>query len=178
MKPWLFDDLKKYLDETSILKIGEIGTHKGNTSLQLIKYLSQKNSHIKFYGYDVFDSAIGNTDFNRKEFNGKGGASFEYVSIRLENLKKQITNFDFYLYKGLTTNTLENTYFDFVYIDGGHSYDTVKHDYEKVSNSKLIIFDDAQNKNNANQVPMFLKELEKDIEVEYFQRWAIVRNYA
>lgn len=177
MKPWLFDDLKKYLDEITISKIGEIGTHKGNTSLQLITYLSKKNNYINFLGYDIFDDAIGNVEFNRKEMNGKGGASFEYVFTRLENLKKSISNFDFCLYKGLTTDTLETTVFDFVYIDGGHSYETVKHDYEKVKDSRLIVFDDAQNTNNANQVPKFLKELEKKVEIEYFQRWAIIRNY-
>jgi hypothetical protein len=30
-----------------------------------------------------------------------------------------------------------------VYIDGGHSYSTVKWDYEQVKNSKVIIFDDT-----------------------------------
>ena len=34
--------------------------------------------------------------------------------------------------------------FDFVYIDGGHSYETVMHDYAKVKDSKVIIFDDVQ----------------------------------
>ena len=30
-----------------------------------------------------------------------------------------------------------------VYIDGGHSYSTVKWDYEQVKDSKVIIFDDT-----------------------------------
>ena len=33
--------------------------------------------------------------------------------------------------------------FDMVYIDGGHSYSTVKWDYEHVKDSKIIIFDDT-----------------------------------
>lgn len=178
MKPWLFDELTIFLDEINISTVGEIGTHKGNTSIQLIKYLAKKVDFFTFYGYDIFDDAINNLTFNRKEFNGKGGASFEYVSTRLENLKKQIDNFDYYLLKGLTTDTLKNQAFDFVYIDGGHSYNTVKHDYHMVQESKLIIFDDAQNKNNANEVPAFLKELEKEKSIQYFKRWAIIRNYA
>lgn len=178
MKPWLFDEIKVFLDEIKISTVGEIGTHKGNTSLQLIKYLSSKVDFLTFYGYDIFDDAINNLSFNRKEFNGKGGASYEYVSTRLENLKKQIDNFEFHLLKGLTTDTLKKQSFDFVYIDGGHSYDTVKHDYQKVKESKLIVFDDAQNKYNANEVPAFLNELEKEKSVQYFKRWAIIRNYA
>jgi len=178
MKPWLFDELKIFLDEININRLAEIGTHKGNTSLQLIKYLSAKNDYITFYGYDVFDFAKDNIKFNKKEFNGKGGASFSYVDNRLNNLKKQIKNFDYLLFEGLTKDTLEKQSFDFVYIDGGHSYETVKHDYLKTSTSKLIIFDDAKNKYNANQVPAFLSELEKEKEIEYFKRWAIIRNYA
>jgi hypothetical protein len=30
-----------------------------------------------------------------------------------------------------------------VYIDGGHSYSTVKWDYEQVKDSKIIVFDDT-----------------------------------
>ena len=178
MKPWLFEDLTQFLDEITIQTIGEIGTHKGNTSIQLIKYLSKKEKNIVFHGYDIFDYAKGNVEFNRKEMNGKGGASFEFVKNRLDKLKESITNFDFILYKGLTQDTLKNQTFDFVYIDGGHSYETVKHDYSMVKESKLIVFDDAVNKINASQVAMFLKELESDKEIEYYKRWAIIRNYA
>ena len=177
MKPWLFEELCVFLDETEIKTACEIGTHKGNTALQLIKYLSQKNS-ITYYGYDVFYYAKDNVEFNRKEMNGKGGASLDYVTTRLENLKNVISNFDYHLFPGFTTDTLMQQNFDFVYIDGGHSYNTIKHDYEKVADSKLIVFDDASNTNNANDVPRFLEELNKEKEIEFFKRWAIIRNYA
>ena len=76
---------------------------------------------------------------------------------------KDNNNFDYLLYEGLTTNTLLNHTYDFVYLDGGHSYDTVKHDYNKIKNSKVIVFDDAVNKNNANDVNKFLKLFEKNV---------------
>ena len=34
--------------------------------------------------------------------------------------------------------------YDFVYIDGGHSYETVMHDYFMVKESNVIVFDDYQ----------------------------------
>jgi len=177
MKPWLFKELTVFLNEIEIRSLCEIGTHKGNTAIQLIKYLSSNNKHITYHGYDVFDFAKDNIEFNRKEKNGKGGASFDYVKNRLDNLKNVITCFDYILLQGLTTDTLKEQSFDFVYIDGGHSYETVKHDYEKVLNSKLIIFDDAINK-NANEVSKFLEEIKSQTHIEFYKRWAIVRNYA
>ena len=66
-----------------------------------------------------------------------------------------------------------------MYLDGGHSYDTVKHDYGKIKNSRLVVFDDAVNKNNANDVNIFLDELSQEgKEIQYYKRWAIIRNYA
>jgi hypothetical protein len=68
--------------------------------------------------------------------------------------------------------------FDFVYIDGGHSYETVKHDYEQVKDSKLIVFDDVK----ITGVNKFVKELIDDgIQIEIVTTdskhiWGVIRN--
>jgi hypothetical protein len=65
-------------------------------------------------------------------------------------------NFTFMLVPGLTKDTLvEPVKYDFVFIDGGHSYETVKHDYEMVKESKIILFDDYQ----LSGVRQFVDEL-------------------
>jgi precorrin-6B methylase 2 len=70
------------------------------------------------------------------------------------------------------------TKFDFVYIDGGHSYDTVKHDYSMVKDSTLIVFDDVK----ITAINVFIKELIAegvDVEIvrtESKHTWAVIRN--
>ena len=175
MKPWLFDDFKLILEKHNPKNIAEIGVHKGITAVQIIKCL-HGDVKINYTGYDVFDYAVKNSQFNKKEFNGKGGISFHYVETKLANLKKILPNFDFTLHQGYTFDTLEQQNFDFVYIDGGHSYETVKHDYEKVSGSKVIVFDDAFNI-NAPGVGKFIKDLEnQNIKINFLKRWAYIEN--
>lgn len=179
MKPWIFDDFKQFLDEVEIKNLCEIGTHKGNTAVQMILHLLQKDNEVMYHGYDVFDYARNNLKFNRQEYNGKGGASKQFVIRKLDKIKKDYNNFDYFLYEGFTTDTLIKFTYDFVYLDGGHSYDTVKHDYNKIKQSRLVVFDDAVNKNNANDVNIFLDELlQEGKQIEYYKRWAIIRNYA
>ena len=179
MNPWIFDDFKQFLDEVEIKNLCEIGTHKGNTAVQMILHLLEKNNDFVYHGYDVFDYARNNVEFNRAEYNGKGGASKEFVLKRLRKIHDDNNQFNYLLYEGLTKNTLHKLKFDFVYLDGGHSLDTVKHDYEKIKESKMIVFDDAVNKNNANDVAIFLKNLEsKGENIQYYKRWAIIRNFA
>ena len=79
MKPWIFDDFKQFLDEVEIKNLCEIGTHKGNTAVQMILHLLEKNNDLVYHGYDVFDYARNNLKFNRQEYNGKGGASKQLV---------------------------------------------------------------------------------------------------
>ncbi len=72
----------------------------------------------------------------------------------------------------------EDSEWDFVYIDGGHSYETVKHDYEQVKDSKLIVFDDVK----ITGVNKFVKELIADgIQIEIVTTdskhiWGVIRN--
>ena len=113
----------------------EVGTHKAVRPREW--YMFHKFDH--YYGFDVFDD--GDENLDKKEMNGKGRCSLEYAEEQLKDIPHT-------LYKGLTTETLPqfNERVDFAFIDGGHSVETINHDFEIVSRilkpGGVIILDD------------------------------------
>tara|TARA_B110000503_G_scaffold69653_1_gene108551 strand:+ start:237 stop:776 length:540 start_codon:yes stop_codon:yes gene_type:complete len=179
MKPFLFDTLKSIIGDASCSIIGEIGTHKGGTAKQLVEHFAPKVKQVYYVGYDVFDAESPDVAMHKRERNGKAPASLQVATLTLQKCKKKYKNIHYTLYKGFTTDTLvEPIVFDFVWIDGGHSYETVKHDYSMVKDSKIIVFDDCK----IQGVAQVINEIrEQGIEVEIVttdskHRWAVIRN--
>lgn len=179
MKSFLFDVMQEIIGDANYKFIGEIGTHKGSTAQQFINLFAPRVKKLTYYGYDVFDADNPDKDLHRKERNGKAPASYNVATATLNKLKRVHKNLDYKLHKGYTTDTLiEPVAFDFVYIDGGHSYETVKHDYSMVKDSKLIVFDDVKIK-GVNQNIQELQEQGVTIELvktNSKHTWAVVRN--
>lgn len=179
MKPFLFDIMKEIIGDAKCEFIGEIGTHHGGTAYQLVSHFATRVDHVTYYGYDAFDSVKDDRAFADKERNGKGAGSLERAKQQFRKAKKRFGNVSYKLFEGFTTDTLvEPVVFDLVYIDGGHSYDTVKHDYSMVKDSKIIVFDDVK----IAGVNKFVGELKTSgVEVELVSTpskhtWAVVRN--
>jgi len=179
MKPFLFDVMKDIIGDAKCEFIGEIGTHKGGSAKQFIELFAPRVKKLTYYGYDVFDAESPDLELHKKERNGKAPANMRVAKETLSKVKLSHPNIEFKLFQGYTTDTLQKTKFDFVYIDGGHSYETVKHDYEKVKDSKIIVFDDVK----ITGVNKFVKELSSQgINVEIVKTktskhvWAVVKN--
>lgn len=178
MKLDVIKDFYKLFDEYDISSVGEIGTHSGKSASQILNYLLAKNKTVTYRGYDLFDEA--NDVTNKNEVNGKGVGNYERSLSKLWKLKKRYKElFEFELIKGNTKDTLTPTIFDFVYIDGGHSYDTVKHDYSMVKDSKIIVFDDYQIsgvKEAVDEIIQLNPDLYKVIKREYATNPAFPRT--
>lgn len=179
MKDFIFNVMKEILVEHNPRNICEIGTHRGGTARQFIRFLGSTGEPLHYTGYDIFDDAMNNTEFNKKEINGKNGAIYNNVVTTLNNLHRTTPNFTYELHKGLTSETLVTPQkFDFVYIDGGHSYETVKHDYSMVKESKVVVFDDL----NLQPIRRFIDELiDEGIEVKIVTTpskhiWGVIVN--
>jgi hypothetical protein len=137
--------------------ICEIGTHDAKSAVQFIDYCVKINPKLRYYGFDIFDDVKHDEQFHKVEINGKGAGNYKKAKSNLEHRQRKYKKFKFELFRGYTQDTLQESVYDFVYIDGGHSYETVKHDYEKVKASKAIVFDDYQ----TEGVQQFFDELVK-----------------
>lgn len=123
-------------------RIIEIGTHSGRNAEVICREALKHFETVHYTGYDLFDEASDET--NARELNGKGAGSEADARQRLDGIKSEHPGFSYELVKGDTRITLHGTEqrADFVFIDGGHSVETIHGDYEAVKHSRLIVFDD------------------------------------
>ena len=119
----------------------EIGTWNGLRCLEMVKEALKHSETVFYTGFDLFEDATDET--NKRELNVKNHFSEADVRVRLLEFKENNPGFDFNLIKGDTNKTLsEGTEADFAFIDGGHSVETIRHDYECLKGSKVIVLDD------------------------------------
>ena len=152
-----YENLKYIIAKYKPKTICEIGTSHGKGSLVMVEEAIKHHDTIHFTGYDLFEEQT--VENNLKERNGKGMIvgkgretgkekplpTVESVSRKLNQLRNKLSfkNFEYNLIKGDTNDTLnDGESYDLVFIDGGHSKDTVINDYSKVKNSKVVVFDD------------------------------------
>lgn len=146
MKPFFFENFVKILDRFPPQTVCEIGTHNGKTASQIINHLMTvvNVEQLHYVGHDLFDLATEET--HKRETNGKGTGKLEQAMKRFQKLYMRYGGkFTYELHQGFTINTLKIPQrFDFVFIDGGHSYETALHDYTMLKDSTVIVFDDYQ----------------------------------
>lgn len=126
--------------------IVEIGVWNGENAERMIKCALQYHDDIQYIGYDLFEGA--NTESDKKEFNVKPHFKYDDIKEKLSRLKADVT-----LVKGDTNLTLTPTVADFAFIDGGHSIETIRADYEKLKRSKVIVLDDYYTPDNLGKCP-------------------------
>lgn len=143
------------IDEVQPKTIVEIGTWNGKTAYDMCGKALKHNSVLHYIGYDLFEDA--DDDINERELNVKRPAALEGVENTLRKLQEVYLDFTFELIKGDTNETLEHHVVDFVFVDGGHSIETIRNDYEHVKDSKMIVFDDYYIPDDDG----FLPDLEK-----------------
>lgn len=129
--------------------IMEIGTWNGDNAIKMISAASKNTpiAEIKYYGFDLFEMAT--ADKMSEEWTSeKFPPSHQDVYNRLASTGAAIN-----LYVGDTNTTLldlsELPRMDMIFIDGGHSIDTIRHDWkcvqQVISKGTTILFDDYNN---------------------------------
>lgn len=113
----------------------EVGTWNGVRATEMLNLCP----HATYYGFDLFEDATADTDAD--EMNVKAHYMIDRVRERLEG-------FNVHLFKGNTRETLAkfNEKVDFVWLDGGHSIETIRSDWENVkrclNEDAWVFFDD------------------------------------
>jgi len=142
MKGPLIENFYRVFDVVKPQRICEIGTHDGKSAGQMCEYLLQMGLEVDYTGYDLFEEA--NDETHRIGHNGKGTGRLEVASAKLRSLREKYpTKFNYRLIQGDSTKVLDTPQkYDFAFIDGGHNYEIVKHDYSMLSETPVVIFDD------------------------------------
>ena len=134
----------------------ETGTYNGGRAIQMAEAAFDHTDKVTYTGYDLFGTTT--PELNHKEFNSKATNTTEAVIERLSayamEKAKSGKTFEFKLIEGNTNKTLTGRpTADFVFIDGGHSYDTVSHDYKKLKHNKIVVLDDYFSKDENEREP-------------------------
>tara|TARA_Y100000590_G_C15701491_1_gene1006958 strand:- start:812 stop:1483 length:672 start_codon:yes stop_codon:yes gene_type:complete len=172
---YIFSNEKRYLGLLILIlyyrpkKILEIGVYNGRRSIQMIEAAKVFESNIEYYGFDLFEnlsSHILKTEASKKP-------------TSMKKIRELLSNHaQVFLYKGFTKNTLknfidENKKIDFVFIDGGHSVDTIKDDYENSvkasSNNSIIVFDDYYNPESIDINKFGSNMIYKELKEHFFK---------
>lgn len=133
-------DLIRALKAHSIL---EIGVWNGKRALEMISEAQKQSSEVSYYGFDLFEN-LGEEKYHNEL--SKRPPSEESVRTLLEKTGARI-----FLFKGNTLESLPGAVpslptMDFIFIDGGHSIETIASDWmhiqKLVGNHTIVIFDD------------------------------------
>ena len=136
-----YNYLWEYIEKFNISSIMEIGTYTGDHALKMIETAEKLNSTktVHYYGFDVFE------DMTKELFDyevAKWPSSMSEIHLKLSN-----TTADVELIKGNSNITLplfiernKNIHIDLIFIDGGHSVETMQSDWNNISK---IIDDDT-----------------------------------
>ncbi len=127
--------------------IAEIGVAKGRTGREMCLVNLRRGRKVHYIGFDLFEQMT--EALSATELNAKAVDSLEAVAAGFKALQDEYPGLlTFQLVQGNTRETLPDFKWpedgvDIVFLDGGHSVETIASDYDAVRNiARLVIFDD------------------------------------
>jgi len=193
------DNFLSLVEEYKPKNVLEIGVFCGVTSRNICELLKTNfGSDFRYYGLDLFGSTkTSSVDEIEPKFleNQKFSNPLKtiyYNFIKKENLNSKISVQNFLkkfsqnieLIEGDTRVTLDEvplSEIDFVFLDGGHSYDTVLSDlqklYDNMKNNSRIVCDDFAGITKIESVEKAIKDFANNNKIkleEKFKRFALL----
>ncbi len=157
LKDILYQHILDYLSQNSCDRILEIGTCTGDTAQRMLQ--CSKNKQVIYHGIDLFEDAT--PEIREKEVS--------LIADSMNAVLKRLTRYSkfVFLHRGLSTKVFPKLKqlgitFDCIWIDGGHSYKTVKYDFEHYSQlltpNGIIFLDDYTSDPFLQGVRRFIDE--------------------
>ena len=145
--PRRYDQLLEEIDTLRPKTILEIGTNDGINAARLFQRASQYRDDVVYFGFDMFESLNDATFLQEFALAAPSQEKVDKFLGRNECLRRQ-------LFAGNTIETLRSKKaqlpkIDLVFIDGGHSEETVASDWMNVQDllhaRSVVFFDDYPN---------------------------------
>ena len=193
------DNFLSLVEEYKPKNVLEIGVFCGVTSRNICELLKTNfGSDFRYYGLDLFGSTKKSSvdeiepKFLENQKFSNPLKTIYYNFIKKENLNSKISVENFLkkfsqnieLIEGDTRVTLEKvplSEIDFVFLDGGHSYDTVLNDlqklYDSMKNNSKIVCDDFAGITKIESVEKAIKDFANNNKIkleEKFKRFALL----
>ena len=193
------DNFLSLVEEYKPKNVLEIGVFCGVTSRNICELLKTNfGSDFRYYGLDLFGSTKTSSEneiepkFLENQKFSNPLKTIYYNFIKKENLNSKISVENFLkkfsqnieLIEGDTRVTLEKvplSEIDFVFLDGGHSYDTVLNDlqklYDNMKNNSKIVCDDFAGITKIESVEKAIKDFANNNKIkleEKFKRFALL----
>ena len=160
----------------SKVHIVEVGTYMGNTAVGILKILQNNKYTPTYTGFDLFENMA-----KKKELKVTNPGIYKRINaadkntvlnaIQVKKVRDKLNNNGFgsisTLIKGNTKNTIPRNSNEirkaaFVYIDGGHDYQSVSTDWCNIqlfgSKGTIVVFDDT----HTHGVGKLIKEIADD----------------
>lgn len=135
-----YSQLPVLLDEILPSDIVEVGTWSGWRAVQMALVSLRQGIPVHYRGFDVFEDFT--PEFDQREMNVKPHFSKAEVTRLLQLVRDLYPSFSFELIQGDTNDTLRDLKADFAFIDGGHSVETIAHDFGALKSSAYVLLDD------------------------------------
>jgi predicted O-methyltransferase YrrM len=154
----LLNEIKNYKPKNFL----EIGVFQGVTSRNVCEMLKKlHDNNFKYYGVDIFEDSDEKTDLKESTLkSNKISNPFKHLIFNIilkqnlnsfESVRKLLKKFksNVFLIKGFSHEAIlkiDISKIEFVFLDGGHSYETVKEDLrlilKDIKKNMIIICDD------------------------------------
>jgi hypothetical protein len=157
----------EYLAAAPMRNILEIGTYNGDNAIGMIQTTPVNPKEITYWGFDYFEQFPKDKEQEEAATGYTNAASMSEVAQKIV----YATGAEVNLTQGDSRLTVQSTnlpIMDFIYIDGGHSIETIRNDWINVQKcigpETVIFFDDYFVRRNDIGCKFILDELGEDYE--------------